>query len=276
VAGAATAWGTWPLWLRHAQLGGYGQAFAVLSTLALAGLPFAVTASRRRPPRSRGILGALALMGLFDAANNGLYFASLTHGSVAAGVLTHYFAPVLVAASAPLLLGESLSRRTVGAVVLAMAGLTLLVEPWRGSHPPLGAALGFASSILYAGNVIVAKRLAERITAIEINTYHAIVSAALLLPLGLPQVASAPAGLTTLVPAALALGLVAGLAFYAGLERIPAQQAGILTYLEPVVAVLVGSLGFHEPLPALAIGGGGLVILAGMLVVSDAPPERFL
>ncbi len=62
--------------------------------------------------------------------------------------------------------------------------------------------------------------------------------------------------------------LLPGLLYFAGLRRIAAEKAGILAYLEPLVAVLAGWLAFGEtPAPA-ALAGGLLIIAGGALVVT--------
>jgi drug/metabolite transporter (DMT)-like permease len=71
----------------------------------------------------------------------------------------------------------------------------------------------------------------------------------------------------------LVSALGAGLLFYAGLRRIPVERVGVLTYLEPLCAVLVGWAAFGEQPHATAIAGGVCVVAAGLLVVT-APPAR--
>ena len=64
----------------------------------------------------RGFLagtGALALHGLFDAANAALFFGAVQRGPVAVAVLTHYLAPLLIALAAPWLLRERRSTRAL-------------------------------------------------------------------------------------------------------------------------------------------------------------------
>ena len=67
--------------------------------------------------------------------------------------------------------------------------------------------------------------------------------------------------------AGLVSTLIAGLAYYHGLRRVPAERAAILSYLEPLAAMLVGWVLLREP-PSYAAWGGGALILAGGLVVA--------
>ena len=277
VAAAALSWGTWPLWVRGVPLGQFTIAMVVQAVLGLCGLPFAllVTRGRRRAGRAAGRLGILwiGLLGLSDAGNNVLYFAALGQGAVGVAVLAHYLAPVLVAALAPRLLGESLGRRTPAAVAAGLAGLALLVWPGRGAGGPAAAraaGLGAASAVFYAGNLLIGKRGLRHLAPLELQVYHGLVGAALLLPFGGRGLwAARPAALWPVAAGALFLGLGGGWAFYRGLRQIPTPHAGVITYLEPLVAVAVGVVLFGEHLSALGGLGGALVVGAGMAVITD-------
>jgi len=65
------------------------------------------------------------------------------------------------------------------------------------------------------------------------------------------------------------VGGAGAMAFYLGLKRIAAQRAAVLTYLEPLVAALVGALAFGERLSVAALAGGALIVLGGADVVTE-------
>jgi len=73
--------------------------------------------------------------------------------------------------------------------------------------------------------------------------------------------------------AVLALGIVftglSTLAYAAILRHVGAQAAGLLTFLEPVSAVILAALLLDDPLTAATLGGGLLVVVAGVLVIRD-------
>jgi drug/metabolite transporter (DMT)-like permease len=75
----------------------------------------------------------------------------------------------------------------------------------------------------------------------------------------------------------LALGAVftglSTLAFTTLLRRVSAQAAGVLTFLEPVTAVLLAAALVGEPLTAAVVAGGVLVLGAGLAVVVLEPPD---
>jgi drug/metabolite transporter (DMT)-like permease len=274
VAAAALLWGLWPLWVRG-EAGGAATATVAMVVAGLAGLPLALreaaTGRGRVAPRRARDWGLVGLLGACNALNTWLYFRGLDEGAVAPTVLTHYLAPVLVALAAPWILGERGSRRTPFALLLALGGTALLlggpagagVDPGAARH---GAILGGASAVFYAACVLLARSLAPRFGNAELFSFHALVAAAVLAPLaGWPPELAAWAR-----PAAgaMASGLLAGIVYYAGLRRIPAERTGVLTYLEVPAAVAVGWLAFGERPGIAAAAGGALVVAAGVLVVT--------
>ncbi len=58
------------------------------------------------------------------------------------------------------------------------------------------------------------------------------------------------------------------------LRHVTAQAAGVLTFLEPVAAVLLAALLVGEPLSTAVVVGGVLVLLAGIAVVLLEPAGR--
>jgi drug/metabolite transporter (DMT)-like permease len=265
---AAALWGLWPLWVRLG-VGGAPTATLAFIVCGVVGLPLALRERPGRPTRPRSAWLLLGVLGVCDAANVWLYFRALDEGAVAPAVLAHYLAPVMVALTAPLLLGERRSSRTPLALALALGGTALLVLTGEagGARGAVTRAMlmGGGSAAFYAACVLLSKRLDKHFGTAELLAYHVLISAVVLLPItGLPPVER------WLIPCAggFISTLVAGLLYYVGLRRIPAERAGVLTYLEPVVAVLVGWAAFAERPPLLAAAGGLLVLAGGVVIVS--------
>jgi drug/metabolite transporter (DMT)-like permease len=186
----------------------------------------------------------------------------------------------LVAALAPALLGEPLGRSTPWALAGALAGLGLLVLGGGGlSGAALPAALlGGGSAFFYGGNLLLSKRLLADFSGAEILVWHCAVSALLLgglalMPAGVPGSAGGLPSLASLfgrpLLGAILLGVVGAQVFYVGLRRVPAQQAAVLAYLEPLVAAAVGVLAWGERLGPSGIAGGLLICACGLLVAVD-------
>jgi drug/metabolite transporter (DMT)-like permease len=279
VALAASCWGTWPLFLRHAETQGpldpAVESAIAMTVLTLVSAPFCFWDRVRARPRPSQWLG-VAWLGFADAMNIVLFFRAYQTTSVAVAVMTHYLAPLFVAVFAPLVLRERLTRRTLGAVGLSFFGLLLLLSPHasEGARADgLGALLGAASAAFYASNVIVNKRITPVFSGSELSFYHGLVATPVLLflvPRGGASGLSAHT-IVVLLAGSLIAGAMGGLMFVWGLRRVEATRASNLTFLEPLVAVLLAWAFLHEGLTPWKAVGGALILLGAALVVVDRP-----
>ncbi len=270
VAVAAASWGTWSVFLRPTGLPATITSPIMFAVMGAVALPLALREPAARWDRtSRWLLVGNALL---DAANVLTFFGAMRYTTVAIAVVTHYLAPILIALAAGKIDGEA-PRGTRPAAAVALLGLAIVLEPWRApaAGAIAGALLGVASAACYAGNVFVVRRLAARIGVGRAVAYHSLIAAAVLAPLGASGFATVTAAqLTRIAAGGATIGAMAGMLFVAGLERIGAARAAVLTFAEPMVAVAVGMAAWHEPLRPLAALGGALVLAAGFHVARQA------
>lgn len=267
---AAASWGTWSLFLRPTGLPAEATAPVIFLVMGLVALPLAL-----RGPRSvwdRKTIGLLFANSAFDALNIITFFAAIETTTVAIAVLTHYVAPILIALAAPYI-----DRvRTPGArpaAVIALCGLVVILEPWSEAAPGAlkGTLLGVSSAVCYAGNMFTVRRLAERIGAPRAMSYHSLIVAALAAPLlVLYADIISTADLALLSVGAATIGAGSGMIFALGLIRVGSARAAVLTFAEPIVAIAVGVLAWHEPMRPLALVGGAMVLGAGIYVARNA------
>lgn len=270
VTAAAASWGTWSLFLRPTHLPSTVTSAIIFLVIGLVTLP----ASLRGPRMvwDRTTLGLLAANTVFDALSIVTFFGAFGHTTIAIAVLTHYLAPILIALAAPRIDGV-VTRGAGPAAAVALAGLVIILEPW---HAPadgavVGAALGVASAVCYAGNVFTVRRLAARIGATRAMTYHALPAAAVLAPLIIGHLGQlTPANVGLVVAGAITIGAGSGIVFTVGLLRIGSARAAVLTFMEPIVAVAVGAVVWDETLHPIAMFGGLLVLGAGFQVARKA------
>lgn len=280
LAGLATSWGLIAVLVAAVELEAEPLVFLRLAlaaaTLALA----AVLLSRADALRPGGRLPALVALGVMQGAHWLLFFEAVKLGSVALAVLTFYTAPLVLAVLAPTVLPERLSRVALAALVPGAAGIVLIaVAGGEGGGSVSGWALaaGLGSAVTYALLVILSKRLlAGRAEPLTVAFWDCLVGAVAVAP------ALAFAG--RLLPqgggewgAVLLLGIVftglSTLAYTALLRHVTAQAAGVLTFLEPVAAVLLAWALLDEQVGAVTLVGGALVVVAGAIVVLLEPSE---
>lgn len=270
VALAAASWGTWSLFLRPTGLPATTTAPLMFAIMGIVALP--ISLRDREPVWGRTTLALLAANTLTDGLNVITFFGAMSTTTVAIAVLTHYMAPVLIALAAPRIDGTR-TRGALPAALVALLGLVIVLEPWRTpAHGALlGATLGFASAICYAANVFVVRRVAERIGPARAMSYHSLGAAVLMLPFALSGLATVSLrDLGLLAAGSSTIGAVSGIMFVIGLARIGSARASILTFAEPIVAVGVGALVWHEPVRPLAGLGASLILGAGIYVAKQA------
>lgn len=276
-AAACILWGSVPLVVRAVDVPTIALVFSRLAIGAL-GLGVALAVRRRSP---WGVVHDLPVRAATGAAllavHWWLQFAAYRRLPVAVAILILYLAPVGMAVLARRLLGEAVDRRTATALGLALTGFAVVSFPavahsGSGGGDPLGYAMAVAAAVTYALLLVVSKPLAQAGGAMA-ATFVELLGAALLLA---PLAAVADWGSPDPTWAWIAvLGLVhtgaATAVYVAALAVLPVARVGVLGYLEPASAVVLGWAVLGErPSPATA-AGGLLIAAAGMVVVTASP-----
>jgi drug/metabolite transporter (DMT)-like permease len=274
----AASWGFIAVLVAATSLGAEALAFLRLA-IAAATLGL-IAAVRRQSVRPGPALRALVLLGVLQAAHWVLFFEAVKLGSVALAVLTFYTAPILLAAFAPMFLPERTSRVAIAALPVGALGIGLVaISGDDGGSFSLGAvAAGLGSAVTFAALVVVSKRLlAVGTPPLTVAFWDCLVGAVVLSPALLFLDRVVPNGFADW-SGVLALGIVftglSTLVYAAVLRHVTAQAAGILTFLEPVAAVLLAALLLGEEITVETLMGGALIVVVGVaVVVFDSPPE---
>ena len=227
-------------------------------------------------------LGPLLLTGLAMAGYQACYFWAVTLTGVAvAALLAICSAPIMIAILAATFLGERLTPVVLACLGMAVTGTALLVVGPRGlgeisGHFGLGALLALGAGLCYAVYAVAAKGLVSRFQPLAVTAATFTLGAIFLSPAlvgGGSQDLLHPAALPLLIylgigPTAVAYGM-----FSAGLRRVPATVAGIVTLLEPLTATTLGLFVFGESLGAPGVAGAALLLGALIVLTSARPAE---
>lgn len=135
-------------------------------------------------------------------------FAAVALLPVAEATLLAQLTPVFMAVGGVLLLGERFSFYRAGAILLALAGMAVLVLPGLNASPESGLMTGYVlgalSALLTAGALLTVRRISRTETAASIAFYFILVSA-------LAGLATLPLGWAALDTKALWLLVLSGL-----------------------------------------------------------------
>ena len=227
----------------------------------------------------RDLLLALGLGAFGYAAQAGCFFAALDRIDASLLSLLLYTYPSMVAVAAILLRRERADARRFTALLLASAGLVLvLANAKAGTLDPIGAALALAAATVYTTYILTSQGIAGRMSPMVLSALVC-TGATVTLTAGAAIVGDLDPGAVTaagwgwLLSLAVVSTVVAVSLFFAGLKRVGPSSAAILSTAEPVVTVILAFLVFGEVLGPLQLLGGALVILAVLVLASRRPSE---
>jgi drug/metabolite transporter (DMT)-like permease len=216
--------------------------------------------------RSIGVAGIA--VALCVAAASGAFISALNHTSVARVLFILALAPVLAAVLARVFLGEPITRRTVLAMALALAGVALMLGA-PGEGDLVGDGLAFLAVSAFA-LMIVITRYRHDVSMAPATCLAQVILVAVFLPLATP---SAIAGEDVIWLATLGIGQI-GLGFMlltVGARLIPAAQVGLITLLEVVLGPLWVWLALDER-PSTATLIGGAIVIVAIVIQTRAGP----
>jgi drug/metabolite transporter (DMT)-like permease len=177
--------------------------------------------------------------------------------------------PILIAILAGLFLHEGFPRGLFAGCAVAFAGCVVigLATTRSGAHSALGIALCLVAAFAYASAVVVQKPVLARVAPFQVTWLGCAAATIACLPFA-PSLASQASGAgTSAIAWTIYLGAVPtalGFATWSfALRRTSAGRMGSMTYLAPLVAIVLGWAVLGERPPWLAVAGGGLC-LAGV------------
>jgi len=272
VALAAVAWSTAGVLQRQLTLDTPTQ---VLGRAAFAGaalLAYVAVVERGRVAqafRSVGLAGIA--VALCVATASGAFISALNHTNVARVLFILAVSPVLAALLARVVLGEPITQRTVLAMVLALAGVTVMLgAPGEGSLA--GDGLAFLAALAFAVMVVIT-RWRHDVSMAPATCLSQVILVAAFLPFAGPGEIG---GDDVVWLAALGIGQI-GLGMVlltVGARLIPAAQVGLITLLEVVLGPLWVWLALDERPSTLTLVGGAVVIVAIVIqTVGASSPE---
>jgi len=277
VVASATGYGLIPLFGTEAHRAGLGPVPVMAVRFALAaGALWTVVAVRRPPVASwRLVAGALALgAGCWSVQSVG-YLTAVDRLGASAAALLLYTYPLIVVGVA-VLAGRQRWHRTLAlAAGLVLAGLGLVFGAGAlgpAAPDPAGVAAGAVAALTYTAFILTSEPVARRLdpflfTALAM-TGAALATGAVCAAGGGVPVAPVLRAAGPLSALAVLSTVVPVVAFFAGLRRVGAATAAVLSCTEVVVAVAVAAAALGDRVTPLRATGcvaivGAAALLAG-------------
>jgi drug/metabolite transporter (DMT)-like permease len=217
---------------------------------------------------SRQILAQLVGMGALGYTGQSfLYLSAIKYASTGLVALLLYLYPMFVFILSVMILREKISSVKVIALVLALVGSALTVDPNGGQF--IGALMAIGAALIYSIYIIVGTNVMKHVSAVQSSAIIFASAGAVYGILTFVNGAHFPAsnsGWLAMLGMIVFSTIISVVTFLAGLERIGPTNAAMLSTLEPVVTVLLAAWLFGERLMPIVMVGGGLILVAVILL----------
>ena len=198
-----------------------------------------------------------------------IFFEAYKYTSVAIATLCYYMAPVFVILISPFILKEKLTMFKLGCTITAIIGAVLISGVIGSSGQDLrGIGFGLIAALLYAGIIIVNKFI-KGLSGVETTFCQLAISAIIMIPyviftedIGFDYV-SATTIILLLIVGVVHTGIVYIL-FFSAINKLPAQTSAILSYIDPITAILLSALFLRQAMGAVQIIGTVLILGSAM------------
>ena len=219
----------------------------------------------------------LLLSGVAMGINWIFLFEAYQYTTVSVATLSYYFAPVIMMVVCPLIFKEKLTGTQILCFAMATAGLVLITgTAGGGKQDLLGIAFGLAAAAFYA-TVMLLNKFIKGVTGLH-RTFIQFLSAIVVL---VPYVACTGGftlgslsgnGWTNLLIVGLVHTGITYCMYFSALKELPGQKVAILSYIDPLVAVLVSVVLLNEGMTVPQMIGG--VLILGFTLWSELPKRK--
>lgn len=193
-------------------------------------------------------------------------FESYNYTSVAAATLCYYMAPIFLVLTSPLVLKERLTVKKLLCALISFVGIILVsgVTGMPSSDEIKGVLLGLGAAVLYASVILMNKRMKPipafdktilqlGSAAVVLNVYAAVTG----------QFAGFSPSLTVIALLSVVCIIHTGLAYamyFRSMESLSGHTLAVMSYIDPVVAVILSALVLREEMTVPSAIGAVLVL----------------
>ncbi len=224
-------------------------------------------------------LPLLLLSGAMMAFNWILLFEAYKFTTVSVATISYYFAPVLVTIACPIIFKEKMTIKQWICFLMSTVGLFLITGSGDfsgGSNHLLGIALALGAAVLYAA-VVIFNKLIKKVEGLHRTLIQFLSAVVVLLPY---VVVTSGFHVDELAGVEWAYLLTVGFVhtgityclYFSSLKELPGQKAAILSYIDPLVAVLVSVLILGEGMTFLQAIGSALIL--GFTLWNEISPKK--
>lgn len=238
---------------------------AVLAILLIA--VFLLLTRQKIPfAKIKKMLPLLLASGVAIGINWIFLFEAYKYTTVSVATLNYYFAPVLVTIVSPILFKEKLSCRQILCFVMSTLGLVLItgIGSVGKGKDLIGILFGLGAAVFYA-MVVLCNKYIKEVEGIHRTFLQFLAAVVTLLPYvlltsGVTLGSLSGVGWVNLLIVGLLHTGVTYCMYFSSLKELPGQEVAILSYVDPLVAVVVSMTILDEKISFWQMLGGFLIL----------------
>lgn len=267
-----TIWGTIGIFVRGIDLNSIEIAF-FRAFLGSGFLIFISFISREKFSREilKKNLSILLLSGLALGINWIMLFQAMKYTTISNATLSYYFAPVFLVIFSAILLKEKIKVKNIVYLLLAIVGLFLILK--TGDLASInnfdhirGILFGLAGAVLYA-LIIILNKYIKGLSGFQSTLIQLSIAAIVLLPvvlkMGFGNIKAMNGWNWVFM---LVLGVVhtgiAYLLYFPSIKDVKSKSIAMLSYLDPIVAIVASFLILGEAMTIVQALGGMLILFS--------------
>lgn len=262
-----TIFGTLGLFVRNISVSSGELALyrAVLAALLLTG--FFVLSKQHIPlSKVKNEIPLLLASGVAMGINWILLFQAYKYTTVSAATLSYYFAPVIITVVCPFLFREKLTMKQIICFIMSTVGLVLIIGigDVHGDSNIIGILFGLGAAVFYA-TVILLNKFIKKVEGIHRTFLQFIAAIITLTPYvlctsGITLGSLNNIGWINLLIVGLVHTGITYCMYFSSLKELPGQKVAILSYIDPLVAVLISVTVLGETMSISQVIGGMLIL----------------
>ena len=206
-----------------------------------------------------------------------LLFEAYKHTTISVATLSYYFAPVIVTVVCPILFKEKLTGKQIVCFIMSTLGIVMITgigDMGSGSNI-IGILFGLGAAVFYA-TVILLNKFIKNVEGIH-RTFMQFLSAVVtlipyvMLTSGVTLGGMDSVGWINLLIVGLIHTGVTYCMYFSSLKELPGQKVAILSYIDPLVAVLISVTILGETMTLWQIIGG--ILILGFTLWNEISPK---
>lgn len=260
--------GTLGLFVRHIQVSsGELALYRAIMAAIMIGAYLLITGNKIPFKSIKKDIPFLLLSGMAMGINWILLFEAYKYTTVSVATLSYYFAPVIVTLVCPILFKEKMSAKQVVCFVMSTLGIVMITgigDVSASRTNIIGILFGLGAAMFYA-TVILINKFIKTVEGLHRTFLQFIAAIIILIPYvvvtsGVNLDLLDKIGWSALVVVGIVHTGITYCLYFSSLNELPGQKVAILSYIDPLVAIIISVTLLGESMTVMQAIGGSLIL----------------